>query len=124
MENEIEVNGNKYVLKSTIKNFESAKKNLKGLEYCIVRTYSAGVFAGYFNRKIKSEKGTVFSARRLWYWDGANSLSELAMKGVTKPTNCKFAIEVPEVDLMNIIEVIPCTEVARLNIKLVKEWVQ
>ena len=124
MENEIEVNGKMYVLKSTIKNIEQAKKNTKGLEYCIVRTYSAGVFAGYFNRKVKSEKGTVFSARRLWYWDGANSLSELAMKGVTKPDTCKFAIEVPEVDLLNIIEVIPCTESARLNIKLVKDWVQ
>lgn len=122
--NEIEVNGNVYVLKNTIKQQNVKAKSFKGLEYCIVRTYSAGVFAGYFNRKVKGQEGTVFNARRLWYWDGANSLSELAMKGVTKPQNCKFAIVVDEVDLKNIVEVLPCTENARLNIALVKEWVQ
>ena len=122
--NEIVIDGKEYVLKSTIKNSMAKAKSLKGLDYCIVRTYSAGVFAGYFNRKVKGQEGTVINARRLWYWDGANSLSELAMKGVTKPTNCKFAIIVPEIDLKNIIEVLPCTENARLNIALVKEWVQ
>ena len=122
--NEISIDGKEYVLKSTIKNSVPAKKNSKGLEYCIVRTYSAGVFAGYFDRKIKGQEGTIFNARRLWYWDGANSLSELAVKGVSKPANCKFAVEVSEIDLKQIIEVLPCTEVARENIALVKVWQQ
>lgn len=122
--NEVELNGKLYVLKSTIRNNTPAKRNIKGLEYCIVRTYSAGVFAGYYDRKTKGQEGRVFNARRLWYWDGANSLSELAVKGVSKPTNCKFAIAVSEVDLKNIIEVLPCTEDARSNIALVKDWVQ
>jgi hypothetical protein len=122
--NEIVIDGKEYVLKSTIKTNVLAKKNTKGLEYCIVRTYSAGVFAGYFDRKTKGQEGTVFNARRLWYWDGANSLSELSVKGVSKPDNCKFAVEVSEVDLKQIVEILPCTENARLNIKLVKEWVQ
>lgn len=122
--NEIVIDGKVYVLKSTIKNSAPAKKSLKGLDYCIVRTYSAGVFAGYYDRKTKGQEGTVFNARRLWYWDGANSLSQLALEGVKKPENCKFAMEVPEVDLKNIIEVLPCTEVARLNILSVKEWKQ
>ena len=107
--NELVIDGKEYVLKSTIKQNSIKAKSLKGLDYCIVRTYSAGVFAGYFNRKIKGQEGTVFNARRLWYWDGANSLSELAMKGVSKPTNCKFALSVPEVDLKNIIEVLVTT---------------
>lgn len=122
--NTIVVDGKEYVLKSTIKYFGMAKKNTKGMEYCIVRTYSAGVFAGYFNRKTKGQEGTVHHARRIWYWDGANSLSELALKGVSKPENCKFAVEVEQVDLKNIIEVIPTTEKARLNIAAVKEWSQ
>jgi len=121
--NEIEVNGEIYVLKSTIKQNSVKAKSFKGLDYCIVRTYSAGVFAGYYDRKIKGEEGTVFNARRLWYWDGANSLSELAVKGVKKPANCKFSVEVQEVDLKNIIEVLPCTEVSRNCIASVKEWV-
>jgi len=122
---EIKIDGIEYVGKDSIKS-ETLKpaKLQKGLDYCIVRTYSAGVFAGYFDRKNKGQEATVFNARRLWYWDGANSLSQLAIDGVSKPQNCRFAIELKEVDLKNIIEVIPCTEKARLNIVSVKEWKQ
>ena len=124
MENEIKINGQEYVLKSTIKSNAIVKKNLKGLTYCIIRTYSAGVFAGWIDRKVKGTDYTIFNSRRLWYWDGANSLSELAMKGVTKPTNCKFAITIPEFDVKGVIEIIPITEVAKNSISLVKDWVQ
>ena len=50
------------------------------LKYVIVRTYSAGVFAG----NLKSRDGkevTLTNARRLWYWSGAASLSQLAVAG-------------------------------------------
>ena len=122
--NELIIDGKAYVLKDSIKQNILKAKSLKGLDYCIVRTYNAGVFAGYYDRKIKGQEGTIFSARRIWYWDGANSLSELAMKGVTKPKNCKFALSVPEIDLKNIIEILPCTDNAQKNIALVEEWVQ
>ena len=121
-ENEIEINKIVYVRKDTIKNNVSAKKNSKGMEYCIVRTYSAGVFAGYIDRKVKGQETTIFNSRRLWYWDGANSLSDVATNGVTKPHNCKFAVEIAETDLKQVIEVIPCTEKAEKNIKEVKIW--
>lgn len=116
---EIEINGAVYVRKD-IQSKKPISKN--GLEYCIIRTYSAGVFAGCFNRKTKGQEGRVFNARRLWYWDGANSLSQLAMDGVSKPQNCKFPIELPEIDLKNIIEVIPCTKKAQDSIKDVPIW--
>jgi len=96
--------------------------SLKGEEYCIVRTYSAGVFAGFFNRKKEGKEGTVHKARRLWYWDGANSLSQLANEGVKNPVNCKFAQIVEEVDLKEIIEVLPCTSIAKKNIESVAIW--
>ena len=123
MENEIEVKGKKYVLKDSIRTKLPAK-NKKGLTYCIVRTYSAGVFAGYFDKNTKGKEGIVYNARRLWYWDGANSLSELANEGTAKPTTCKFPAEVEEVILKEIIEVLPCSEKARLNIANVKIWSQ
>ena len=123
-ENEVELNGKVYVLKSTIKSNTPATKNKNGLEYCIVRTYSAGVFAGYYDRKTKGKEGIVYNARRLWYWKGANSLSELSVKGVANPTECKFAVPVAEVNLKEIIEVLPCTKIAQDNISLVKEWSQ
>ena len=111
-------------LKQEIKNAEKAKEVIKskGKEYCIVRTYSAGVFAGYYDRKTKGQEGTVLEARRLWYWDGANSLSQLANEGVKNPSNCKFAQIVPEVDLKQIIEIIPCSTKCRENIAKVPVW--
>ena len=119
MENKIEVNGKEYVLKSTVRTH--AKPNVKGMTYCIVRTYSAGVFAGWFNRKTIGKEGTVFEATRLWYWEGANSLSDLATKGSTTPDKCKFCVPV-EVDLKEIIEVIPCTESSKKFITELKKW--
>ena len=108
----------------SLKNKVETVDKPKGLSYCVVRTYSAGVFTGLFDRKNKCKEGTVFNARRIFYWDGAASLSQLANEGVKKPQNCKFAQEVKEVDLREIIEVIPCTKIAEENIKSVKIWEQ
>jgi hypothetical protein len=118
-ENEIELNGIKYIKKGT----EPIKAKLKdGMEYCIVRTYSAGVFAGFFDRKTKGKEGTVYNARRLWYWDGAASLSQLAVDGTSKPETCKFPSEVTEIDLKEIVEVLPCTKKAQESIASVEIW--
>jgi hypothetical protein len=89
----------------------------------IVRTDRAGVFAGKLASK---SKGTVIlkDARRLWYWDGASSLSQLAMEGVKKPENCKFPCEVIEIELYGVIEIIIMTEVAVASVKGVKVWQQ
>ena len=116
---EITIDGTIYVPKGSEK--ETPAKTLKGLKYVIVRTYSAGVFAGY----LKSRNGkevTMLNARKLWYWDGAATLNQLAMEGVTKPKNCKFPCEVDEVNLTEAIEIIPCREKARLNISAVPIW--
>ena len=90
-------------------------------EYVIVRTYSAGVFAG----ELKSKEGKevkLLKARRLWYWDGAASLSQLAMEGVSKPQNCKFPREVDSIILTEVIEIIQSSEEARTNIAAVPIW--
>ena len=90
-------------------------------EYKIVRTYSAGVFAGYLVNQ-KGKEGTVLKARRLWYWDGAASLSQLAVDGTSKPENCKFPCEVESIDLTEIIEVLSVTDKAEKSIKAVPVW--
>lgn len=92
-------------------------------KYVIVRTYSAGVFAG----EIESRKGqevVMKNARRIWYWDGASSLSQLAMHGTSKPENCKFPCEVDRVELLNAIEILDVTEKAKKSIKMVPVWSQ
>ena len=115
---EIEVNGVKYVPKDSVN--KKADTNVDGLDYCIVRTYSAGVFAGYCKRN--GTEAVVYNARRLWYWSGAASLSQLAVDGVSKPNDCKFPTEVEKVELIGVIEVIPCTEKAKKSIAEVKIW--
>jgi hypothetical protein len=99
---------------------EPAQK-LDGLKYVIVRTYSAGVFAGYLKKR-EGKEAVLLNARRLWYWDGAASLSQLAMEGVKKPENCKFPCEVTSETLIEVVEILDCTEAARLSIKGVKIW--
>ena len=111
-------------LREAVEEAEQIKTKIetKGKEYCIVRTYSAGVFAGLIDRKVKGRENTVYNARRIFYWDGACSLSQLANEGTKKPGNCKFAQVVAEVDLKEIIEIIPCTKKAIDNIQKVKVW--
>ena len=119
----INVDGIDYIAKSEfdkIKNFEKAEE-LDGMEYCIVRTYSAGVFAGYVETRAGKEV-VIRKVRRIWYWDGANSLSQLAVDGTLKPKNCKFACEVDTIIVTEAIEIIPCTEKARKSIMEVEEW--
>jgi hypothetical protein len=96
-------------------------KNKKKLPYVIVRTYLAGVFAGYLKSR-KGQEGILLKARRLWYWKGAASLSQLAMEGVTCPDECKFPCEVDEITLTQIIEVLRVTEKAKDCIARVPVW--
>ena len=88
---------------------------------CIVRTYSAGVFLGTVKER-NGKEVLLTNARRIWYWDGAASLSQLANEGTSKPENCKFPAPVAEVLLTEAIEFIPATEAAIASIAAVPEW--
>lgn len=87
----------------------------------IVRSDRAGVFYGEI-RERNGDEITMTNVRRIWYWDGAASISQLAMDGTSKPQNCKFTIYVPEMIILGVIEIIPCTEKAMRSIEGVKEW--
>lgn len=90
-------------------------------DYVIVRTYSAGVFAGHLKSRDGKEV-TLRNARRLWYWDGAATLSQMAMEGTSKPDECKFPCEVAEITLTEAIEILLVTEIAKESIKSVPVW--
>ena len=116
--NEVEINGITYVQKGTE---NSPAKKVDGLEYVLVRTRDAGVFAGYLSVKEFSEYELV-NARRIWYWSGAASLSQLSIDGTNDPDNCKFPEAVNKVTLFGVIEVLYPTEKARESIEGVKTW--
>ncbi len=87
----------------------------------MVRTYSAGVFYGHIKER-NGKEGTITNARRVWYWAGAATLSQLATEGTKKPKQCKFPPAVPEVTLTEIIEIIPMTDQAVASLDAVPEW--
>jgi hypothetical protein len=111
MESKIEINGREYVALDCI-----GTKN-----YVIVRTYSAGVFAGYLEKRDGREV-TLRDARRIWYWDGAATLSQLSLDGTAKPENCKFPAPVPVVLLLEAIEILPVSDRAKESIQAVPIW--
>jgi hypothetical protein len=87
----------------------------------MVRTYNAGVFYGI----LKSRKGkevVLADARRVYYWSGAATLSQLATDGTADPVNCKFPCAVAEIMLTEAIEIIPMTPKATASLDGVKIW--
>lgn len=114
---EIIIDGDKYVKESCLKKADK----LDGMPYVMVRTYSAGVFVGYLESR-DGQEVILRKARRIWYWDGAASLSQLAMEGTRKPENCKFPCEVDKVELLQTIEILDVTEKAKESIESVKIW--
>ena len=90
-------------------------------KYQIVRTFSSGVFAGYIESR-NGQEVVMTDARRLWYWDGAASLSQLAMEGTKCPDSCKFPCPVDRVELLQAIEILDCSDVAEKSIREVPVW--
>lgn len=93
----------------------------KSEQYYIIRCDRAGVFFAKIAERRGAEADLV-DCRRLWYWDGAASLSQLATEGVKAPENCKFTVTIPAMTVLGIIEIIPCTDEAVRSINGVRAW--
>jgi len=90
-------------------------------QFYIIRADRAGVFFG----KIKERNGSevvLTDCRRIWRWYGAASISQLATDGVQRPKDCKFTVVVPEMTVLGVIEIIPCSDAAVKSIKAVAVW--
>lgn len=113
MENKIIINGVTYI----------KEQDNNDYPYVIIRTYSAGVFAGYLVKRDGKEV-ELKEARRIWQWFGAASLSQLAESGTSKPNECKFPEPVSKVILTEAIEILSVTETAKKIIESVPVWKQ
>ena len=87
----------------------------------IIRADRAGVFFGTLVKK-KGSEVELKDCRRIWYWSGAASISELALSGVSNPRVCKFSVTVPSITILGVIEIIPCSESAISSIESVPVW--
>jgi len=101
-----------------------AIENLIGKQV-IVRADGAGVFFGTLNEvEQNGDKYTVelLNCRRLWYWDGAASITQLAIDGTTEPTRCKFTLVEDSIVISGVVELHGCTNKAIKSISSVAVW--
>lgn len=87
----------------------------------IVRGDRSGVFFGTITKK-EGREVTLENCRRLWYWEGAASISQLAVEGTKASNRCKFTVTVDEVVILDAIEINCCTDKAIESIEGVAEW--
>lgn len=87
----------------------------------IIRGDRSGVEFGTLVAQNGSEV-TLKNARRIWYWSGAASLSQLAKEGTKNPSDCKFTVAVDSITILDAIEIIPCTDKAIKSIEEVSVW--
>ena len=88
----------------------------------IIRGDRSGVFFGEIIERNGSEV-RIKNCRRLWYWDGAASLSELAVSGTKSPKSCKFTVTVSSITILDAIEILDVTDEAAKSIDGVAVWV-
>ena len=93
----------------------------KKAQYVIVRGDRSSSFAGYLESR-NGREVTLTNARRLWFWSGAASLSQLAMSGTSKPKQCKFPAPVDRITILDALEIIDCTDAALASLNEVPEW--
>lgn len=88
-------------------------------KYVVVRTYSAGVHIGELISR-NGKEVVLKNSRRLWYWEGAMSLSQVATDGVSE--NSKLAVPVSNIVLTEAIEIIQTSPKAEKLLKGFPIW--
>ena len=119
---EITIDGIEYVRKDSV--CQNADEN-DGMRAVIIRSYAAGVHFGYLKSTEHTLAGTLctlVNTRRVYSWQGAATLSQMALEGVKSPENCKFSVVLPENTIQNCIEIIPISSQAWECLNNVKVW--
>lgn len=117
------INWEEYVKKSDIVVNSAPAIDIEWLPLVLVRTYAAWVYVWYLQKEDdKNLTAILINARRMWRWEWASDVGELATRGTSKPSECKFPAQVPLVRLKQVVEVIPVTEQAKASIDSVAVW--
>ena len=100
---------------------KKAVKKSNSLGYVIVRCRDAGVHCGEYVRHSGREV-VLNNSRRIWYWAGAASLSEIAVHGCKNPASCKITLAVPAVTLLEACEIIACLPAGEKFLREAGPW--
>jgi hypothetical protein len=104
-------------VKSASKKTKS-KKAVAKRKAVVVRTFSAGAFYGYLVAR-RGQEVDLVEARRIWSWEGAASLSQVAVDGVGP--NSRIAVPVT-LTVTEAIEIIDATPKAQACIEGLPSW--
>jgi hypothetical protein len=113
--NEITLDGVDYIRKDLSSELKCSSDSV------LVRGDRSGVFVG----KLLEQNGrevTLGNCRRIWYWKGAASISQLAVDGTSKPSECKFPVAIKKMKVLDAIEIIEMTDKAVESINSVELW--
>lgn len=87
----------------------------------LFRGKDSGVFYGELEEQY-GQTVKIKNARKIYYWEGANCLEQLAMEGTKKPYECKFTMTVDWIEVYDLIQLLPCSALAIESIEGVQEW--
>lgn len=90
-------------------------------QYYIIRGDRSGVFFGQIANR-NGQEVELRNVRKLWYWDGACAVEQLAIDGVTRPSECKFTVVVPEMIVTDAIQILPCSDKVAKILAEAKAW--
>lgn len=96
-------------------------QDTNGLPLVMIRSDRAGVFYGFLKSKTETT-ATLIKAKRVYYWSGAATLSQLSQSGTSKPNDCKIPEAISEITVTGVIEFINMTNVAFKSLESVKQW--
>lgn len=86
-------------------------------KYVIVRTYASGVWCAFLDSYDPVHRMAFLStARRLWWWSGAFTLSTVASSGVS---DAKMPAPINGITVMQVEEIIPTMPIASA---MLQEW--
>lgn len=127
---EMIINGLKYTAQEEPKKANgSFYEDLIG-EYCIIRSYGAGVFFGVVEAIEDNYAVKLSAARRIHYWDDhtAASCSDLALYGITEKSNSsknsRVCAEIDSHIVLQVVEIIKCSKAAIKNLKSFRVWTE
>lgn len=94
------------------------------LPYVILRCSGAGIHAGELAERGSPSGGmyVLRNARRIWRFNGAQTLSEVAVYGLSSESRIAPIVEKQEIRFDDCHEIIHCQPAGRAAIEAAKEW--
>ncbi|MCK4500930.1 hypothetical protein KAU11_10550 [Candidatus Babeliales bacterium] len=92
-------------------------------KYSILRCDKAGTYIAIVGNT-KNGKTELLNARKIYYWEGANTVEDIATFGTVRPEGCRLTVTIKSIIVRSsdIYEEIIATEEATRVLLGIKDW--